>query len=154
MKKTLFLISIIFALTISINAQDKSIKPPKDANVIQLQIQGNAFELLTDYALKLQEFGFIIKDLNKELISFHTDYKFYKYSSITELRIKVSVKQDGGNSIFDIRGEINNYNSYGNPVPYEVCYCGKSKDAKKMAFNKILKTVEGLDYRKIEFLTK
>ena len=134
--------------------QNQEFNPPKKANTIVIEKVDSAVNLLMSYARQLQDFGFSVEKVDKELLTLSTEFKSYKFGGIAVVKVVAFSKQSGTNARLEIKGNIEVYNSYGNQVPFDACNCGIMGDARKNGFNEILKTLDKFSYDKIEFLIK
>ncbi|HON69942.1 MAG TPA: hypothetical protein PL153_02665 [Tenuifilum sp.] len=144
---------LVFIVLISFG-QNKKIEAPKKANTIIILKKGNAEQILIEFAQHLQDNGYSIEKLDKDLLSLSTDFKEYKFSGIAVLKIFAFVRQLENNVKIEIKGKIEVSNPFGGQIPYDACNCGLSGDARKNAFKTILTLLETYSYENIEFLEK
>lgn len=154
MKRTKILIILLLANTILVVGQNRTFHPPKKVNTIIIEKKDTAIHFLIDYAKHLQDVGYTIEKLDKDFLTFSTDYKNYKFSGVAVLKIIAFARQNGPIARLEIRGKIEVSNASGGQFPLEACNCGMKGNAKKNAFIEILKTLDDLKFRKIEFLKK
>ncbi|HLW07885.1 MAG TPA: hypothetical protein VKY45_09995, partial [Marinilabiliaceae bacterium] len=129
-------------------------QPPKKTNTIVLKQKCNATDFLVEYAKHLQDFGFAIEKIDKDLLNFSTEFKSYKASGVGVIKILAFARQKGEECTLVIRGNIELSNPYGGQVPMEACNCGMIGDNRKKGFNEILNTLTNFNYDSIEFETK
>jgi len=155
MKKNITLFVWLLILSISVvNGQDKSFDAPKKSNLITVSKKDTALQFLLQYARHLQDFGFSVDRIDKELLSFSTDFKTYKFGGIAVIKITVFARQNGDTAKLEIKGKIEVSNADGGKFPYDACNCGLPGDARKNAFKEMLKTLESFPVDKIEFIIK
>lgn len=124
------------------------IKPQKKSNTIILTTELSNLDLLIEFAKHLQDAGYIIEKLDKDLISLSTDYEEYKTPSIAVMKIDAFVR---GNKIV-IRGDINITDALsGSVVKMDICNSGFPGDARLNAFKEMLKTANTFKHNEIEF---
>jgi hypothetical protein len=128
--------------------------PPPKANTIVIEKTDNAANFLLEYAKHLQDFGFSIEKVDKELLTLSTDFKSYKFSGVAVIKIVAFARQNGPKSILEIKGNIEVSNPFGGQVPFNACNCGSPGDAQRNGFNEILKTLDNFAYDSIEFVIK
>lgn len=148
----------IFALMIIMNTlsygQTEKFDAPKKTNTIVLIKEGNATLILTEFAQHLQDNGYTIEKLDRELLSLSTDFRDYKFAGKAVMKIIVFVRQMDTKVKIEIKGKIEISNPFGGQVPYDVCNCGMAGDARKNAFKAILKLIETYSFESIEFIEK
>ena len=134
--------------------QNQALNPPKKVNAIVIEKADTAVNLLMSYARQLQDFGFSIEKVDKELLTLSTDFKSYNFGGVAVVKVVAFSRQSGTNARLEIKGKIEVSNPSGGQVPFEACNCGMMGDARKNGFSEILKTLENFSYDKIEFLIK
>jgi hypothetical protein len=150
-------ISIIFYSCFAIFSfgQGNTFDPPKKVNAIIIEKKSPSLDFLLDYARHLQEFGFSIEKLDRDLVSLSTDFKTYEFAGVAVVKIIAYAKQNGDTSSIEIRGKVEVTNPMaGGPVPFEACNCGMVGDARKNAFNDILRTLRDFKFDSLEFIIK
>ena len=146
MKNSLLIIAIVF-IGILVQAQ----KPPKGTNTIILKTELSNSELLISFARHLQDEGYSIEKLDKDLLSLSTEYEDYKTPSVAVMKIDAFVR---GNKIV-ISGDINITDALsGAVVKMDICKCGFSGDARLNAFKEMLRTIISFKYNEIEYQKK
>lgn len=151
--KTIITTLLLFIVFFSFGQNEKT-EAPKKTNTIIILKEGNAEQILIEFAQHLQDNGYSIEKLDKDLLSLSTGFKDYKFSGKAVLKIFAFVRQLESNVKIEIKGKIEISNPYGGQVPYDVCNCGLSGDARKNAFKTILTLLETYSYESIEFLEK
>jgi hypothetical protein len=152
MKRYIILTAVL--LNYSNHLIGQVLNPPKKVNTVVIEKVDTAVNLLMDYARKLQDFGFSIEKVDKELLTLSTDFKSYKFGGIAVVKVVAFSRQNGTIARLEIKGKIEVSNPYGGQVPFEACNCGMMGDARKNGFSEMLKTLERFSFDKIEFLIK
>lgn len=134
--------------------QTHNFNPPKKTNTIILKKECDAVDFLIEYAKHLQDFGFSIDKIDKDLLTLSTEFKEYKASGVGVVKILAFARQKDEKCTLVIRGNIELSNPFGGQVPMEACNCGMKADNQRKGFNEILNTLNDFKYDSIEFETK
>lgn len=154
MRKQIVNIIALLILSHFLFGQNQLPNPPKKVNTIVIEKSDTAVHLLMNYARQLQDSGFSIDKIDKELLTLSTDFKSYNFGGIAVVKVVAFTRQNGATARLEIKGKIEVSNPYGGQVPFDACNCGIIGDARKNGFSEILKTLEKFSFDKIEFLTK
>lgn len=157
MKKIYLFISLICILQTTFSQEKKSdiSDIPKKTNTITFYKEGTALQILTELARHLQDNGYSIEKLDKDLLSLSTDFKTYKFQGVSEMNIIAFVRQVEGKVKVEIKGKVKVHDPLnGGSIPFDACKCGLVGDARLNAFKEMLETVEKFNYLTIEFSTK
>lgn len=154
MKRKIAVIFIFFIVYCSSLAQSKKYDSPKKTNTIVLTKEGDANAILIDFAKYLQDSGYSIERIDKDLLSISTDFRTYKFDGIAVMKINAFVKQNDDKVKIEIKGKIEITNPYGGQIPYEACNCGFAGDARKKAFKEMISLIENYKFDNLEFLVK
>lgn len=154
MKTAILIMSLQISLTMVSYGQSNKFDAPKKTNTIILIKEGNSLQILTEFAQHLQDNGYTIEKLDKDLFSLSTDYKDYKFAGKAVIKIISFVRQVDNKVKIEIKGKIEISNPNGGQVPYDVCNCGMSGDARKNAFKTIITLIESYPFENIEFIEK
>jgi hypothetical protein len=154
MKRHIILTAGLLIYSIHLFGQNQALSPSKKVNAVVIVRTDTALNFLMSYARQLQDFGFSIEKVDKELLTLSTDFKSYKFGGVAVVKVVAFSRQSGTMARLEIKGKIEVSNPYGGQVPFEACNCGMMGDARKNGFNEILKTLDNFSYDKIEFLIK
>ena len=147
---TLLLTSIFyFSFGQSINMD-----APKRTNTIILVKEGEALPILIEFAKHLQDNGYSIEKLDKDLLSLSTDFKEFKFAGVAVMKIIAFVRQNENKVKIEIKGKIEISNPNGGQVPFDVCNCGMMGAARKNSFKAIITLLESYKFESVEFLEK
>lgn len=152
----LLLFFVLICTLHTLSAQEKNTEIgdiPKKTNTITIFKEGTAQQILTSFALHLQDNGYSIEKLDKDLLSLFTDFKEYKFAGVSVMKIVAFARQVDNKVKLEIRGKIE-ISSPGNKIPFEICKCGMVGDARLNAFKEMLSLVEKYSYDTIEFSVK
>jgi hypothetical protein len=157
MKHSVLLFSLLCIFN-AINAQEKKSDIsdiPKKTNTITVYKEGTALQILTDLARHLQDNGYSIEKLDKDLLSLSTDYKTFKFQGVAVMKIVAFVRQVESKVKIELKGkvEVTSALASGN-VPFDACKCGLVGDARLNSFKEMLEIVEKFNYLTIEFSIK
>ncbi len=153
--KNYFLFSFfVFNLNLIAYSQNTKYNVPKKTNTVVLLKEGTALLILTNLAQYLQDNGYTIDKMDKDLLSLSTDFKDYNFAGKAGLKIVAYTRQVDSIVKIEIKGKIELSSPFGGQVQYEACNCGLAGDARKNAFNTLLKLLENYSFESIEFLEK
>ena len=146
----LFLTSIYYFS----NGQSMNLEAPKKTNTIILVKEGEALPILIEFAQHLQDNGYSIEKLDKDLLSVSTDFKEFKFAGVAVMKIIAFVRQKENNVRIEIKGKIEISNPRGGQVPFDICNCGMMGDARKNSFKAMIAIIEKYKFDSVEFLEK
>ncbi len=155
MKINIKLTIVLLFSSVLLFGQTHNFKPPKKTNTIILEKESKAVDFLIDYAKHLQDYGYAIEKIDKDLLSLSTEFKGYKFGGVAVVKIIAFAREKGTQSTLTIKGKIEVTNPLaGGQVPFEAANKGMSGDAQRNGFNEILNTLHEFNYDSIEFEIK
>ena len=146
----LFLTSMFFVSF----GQSINLDAPKKTNTIILVKEGEAFPILIEFAQHLQDNGYSIEKLDKDLLSVSTDFKEFKFAGVAVMKIVAFVRQKENKVRIEIKGKVEISNPSGGQVPVDICNCGMMGDARKNSFKAMIAVIEKYKFDSVEFLEK
>ena len=126
---------------------------PKKTNTIILSDSAKSFNYLIEFANYLQDQGYDIEKLDKDLQNLNTAFKDYKFAGLAQMKIYAFTRQMDSTAVLTIKCKIL-ISSFAGQAPMDACNCGIIGDARLNAFKETLRLAKGFQYDKIEFLIK
>lgn len=147
----IFLLTSMFYVSFG---QSINLDAPKKTNTIILVKEGEALPILIEFAEHLQDNGYSIEKIDKDLLSLSTDFKDVKFAGVAVMKIIAFVRQKENKVRIEIKGKLEISNPSGGQVPFDICNCGMMGDARKNSFKAMINIIEKYTFDSVEFLEK